>query len=199
MSCMVGERMLFEGFDLTLKPGDIVTIAGDNGSGKSTLLRCLAGLLPLASGTVSRTDKLHFLGHKPGVVGVLSPLANLRWCAASEGRPFDELRAGEALRRTALWRVRHKPCQTLSAGQQRRVALARLLAFEAELWLLDEPTTSLDAEGGELLRTIMREHVAAGGGVVCASHDDLAIDGAHRIDLCSTLEPVADPCQGQAT
>ena len=182
IGCSAGGQLLFRGLDLVVDAGDVVEIVGDNGIGKSTLLRVLAGLAEPAEGTIERPAAAHYLGHRAAIVGVMSPLENLRHAAAlAAARPStDDI--SRALAQLGLWSARHKPCQALSAGQQRRVALAELVASACPVWLLDEPTTSLDAAGVALVAELIRTHAAAGGSVVAAIHGSLGV-GARRVDL----------------
>jgi heme exporter protein A len=194
LSVWRGERCLFEGLDFELGPQQLGLVVGANGSGKTTLLRVLAGLAAATSGLVtwcgSAPDSLPFeqrgeiayRGHLDGLKRDLSVLENLRFHAAIWGREtnLDELLADLALSAAANVRVRH-----LSAGQQRRASLATLKLCAAKLWILDEPTTSLDADGRGKIIGWIRAHLASGGTAVVATHqpDELRQRGTVLVEL----------------
>ncbi len=179
LACQRDGRVLFAGMDLTLGSGDYVELTGPNGSGKSTLLRCVAGLFADYEGHVAAAP-FRYLGHKPGVSLLLTPLEQLEWFMSmteTSGEP------DAALGRVGLAGYGHVRCQQLSAGQQRRVALARLVLCSHRLWLLDEPLTALDEQGQQLVRELIAEQRAGGGAVLCATHQRLELAGAVSIDL----------------
>ena len=165
--------MLFDGLSLRLEAGECVELRGPNGSGKTTLLRTLAGLLPMQGQLVERAGFV-YLGHTNGLAGPLSPMENLRWYVGLSGSAADEALIHAALRRLEIGGLARQPVERLSAGQQRRVALARLLLGAAAVWLLDEPYTALDANGIGCVDGLLREHVAAGGAALVASHSPVA-------------------------
>ena len=173
--------MLFSGLNLTIEAGECVSLTGPNGSGKSTLLRCIAGLFPDFSGEI-RADSISYLGHRPGVTLGLSPIENLRWYAALESSAA-EVDLVALLADVGLAGYEEVLCARLSAGQQRRVALARLRLDAGRLWLLDEPFTALDAGGQDLVRDLIARHLAAGGSVLCATHQDLDVPDASELSL----------------
>ena len=185
LACSTGHRPLFCGVDATLGPGAALELRGANGSGKSTLLRCVAGLFKQDAGTVRiRGDgQPLYLGHKSGMNPLLSPLENIRWQLALEGRATAAGECADALGTLGLGAQRHEPCGRLSAGQQRRAALARLLLSEAELWLLDEPLNALDQDGQRLVRRLIDDRRERGGAVVCAAHGGLELPAAQRLEL----------------
>jgi heme exporter protein A len=164
---------LFRDLDLEVAPGELLELTGPNGSGKSTLLRCIAGLFPDFEGEIDAAE-LAYLGHRPGISELLTPRQNLDWYAGLKGAPAD---VPGMLARVGLSGYEDVRCQRLSAGQQRRVGLARLILEDNPLWLLDEPFTALDAGGQDLVRELLRTHIAAGGGAVCATHQPLELDG----------------------
>jgi heme exporter protein A len=184
---MRDDRTVFADLDLSLDAGEIVQLIGANGSGKTTLLRTLAGLVPLEAGAVywngleiGEADSTYravvrYLGHLPGVKHDLTPWENLTLERAlgvsTPGEPI-----ASALGRLGLLGCEHSPLRRLSAGQCRRVGLARLLVAPAPLWLLDEPFTALDAPGRGLVERLLFEHVRAGGLAVVATH--MPIDAA---------------------
>lgn len=174
LACTVGGRRLFRDLDLVVKAGDLVEIRGSNGSGKSTLLRCLAGLLEPQAGRVERRVDMDYLGHKLGVSARMTPLENVRWLVGLRTETAAAAALDAALSRLGVGAARHDLCGTLSAGQQRRAALARLLVCQTELWLLDEPLTALDDAGSTLVRELVADHRADGGAVVCATHRALS-------------------------
>ncbi len=183
LRCERGDRLLFDGLDLSVRPGELLQIAGVNGSGKTSLLRILVGLLPADGGHVQRplaTDLL-WLGHAPGIADGLSALENLRSLACLR-QPLRRAAALAALAAMGLESWADDPCAQLSAGQRRRVALARLhLPEPPRLWLLDEPFTALDAATCVALEQRLAEHCAQGGAVVLTSHRELQIPIAgHR-------------------
>jgi len=187
-----GGRRLFSNLSFELNPGEALTVVGPNGAGKTSLLRALAGLLPLAEGVLSPLDAsdatlgeaAHYLGHANALKDSLTPRENLEfWAAmlASESPP--QMTPATALDRLGLAHVLDFPIRALSAGQKRRVALARLLVADRPLWLLDEPTTALDEAAQRRFGDIMREHLAGGGLVVAATHAPLDLSGARQLRL----------------
>jgi heme exporter protein A len=183
VGCVRDGRWLFRDLALAVHPGECLELVGPNGSGKSTLLRAIAGLYPDYVGTVRAADGL-YVGHRPGISAVLTAGENLRWyaalqAAAGPGRSDVAL----ALQRVGMAGYENVACQQMSAGQQRRVALARLLLGGGRLWLLDEPLTALDAAGQDLVRSLIEEHLADGGAAVCATHQPLGIAGVRELRL----------------
>lgn len=172
--------MLFEGLNLEIRRGDVVELTGPNGSGKTTLLRCLAGLTADFDGEVERSEAFSYVGHRGGLNLQLTPLQNLRWSAAIEGSDASTKTLSSLLDRVGLAGYELTPCQQLSAGQQRRAALARLGFGNSPLWLLDEPLTALDEAGCALVRDLLEGHRRAGGAALCATHQPLQIVGASR-------------------
>ena len=158
---------VFEPVDLALRPGEGCVVLGRNGAGKTTLLRVLAGILRPASGTVRRAAPVAFLGHLPAVKGDLTCRENLAHEAAlgPAGRPV-----AEALALVGMAGLGRRPARELSAGQRRRLGLARLLVRRTPLWLLDEPYSSLDDEGCETVDAMLAAHREDGGTVVLATH-----------------------------
>lgn len=179
VAALRGERLVLSGISLRLGPGGAMLLLGPNGSGKSTLLRVLAGLKQPDAGSV-RWQELPvpaaYLGHADAIKPGLTVLENLRFAAA--GRPI-----GPALAALGLERLRDLPARMLSAGQRRRLALARLPLSLAPLWLLDEPTLGLDTASLALLATLLASHRATGGGVVVATHQDILLPGATQLQL----------------
>ena len=185
-----GDRCLFKNLEFALNQGELLVIEGPNGSGKTSLLRAVAGLLEFESGVVNwdgvtirdnhqsfRAD-LVWLSHRVGFKGDLNILENLKF--ESGLRASDQRRLGEVLERLSLSRLVELPFRSLSAGQQRRVALARMLLASARLWIMDEPFTNLDKAGQALVAELIGEHIRAGGSCMVASHQPLEIDGHTR-------------------
>ncbi len=171
VGCEREGRTLFSQLNLVVQPGQCIELSGPNGSGKSTLLRCINGLFPDFEGTIEVADML-YMGHKAGVNPLLTALENLRWYQVITDSHGS---AHSALEKVGLAGYEDVRCQYLSAGQQRRVALARLLICRAPLWLLDEPFTALDDAGQALVRELLAAHCEHHGGVVCATHQSLGL------------------------
>jgi heme exporter protein A len=179
LACERDGRVLFDHLRVQLRPGDCLELRGPNGSGKSTLLRAIAGLFPDYTGTIRAAESL-YLGHRPGISGLLTAEENLRWYAVL--RP-GERSPGEALAAVGMEGYERVACQQLSAGQLRRVALARLLLCPSPLWLLDEPMTALDSDGQDLVRQLVAAHLGGGGAALCATHQGLELGGSGVLHL----------------
>ena len=186
LSCERGGRRLFSPLTLSVLPGDYVELIGANGSGKSTLLRTLAGLHSQFTGEYRSQDAL-YQGHRLGLDGLLTPLENLAWFAGLEDQTLDHEATLNALQRAGVLTKAYSLCSAMSAGQQRRVAMARWLLSLRKLWLLDEPLTALDASAQDLLRDVIAEHCANGGAVICATHNAIAIDGKSELVLDASI------------
>jgi len=181
--CVRGGREVFANLDFEAGSGEVLAVTGANGSGKTSLLRLIAGLLIPAAGAISLDggeaeltlpEDAHYLGHRDTLKPALSVLENLAfWRDFLGGDVFD---AGESLASVGLGHAAHLPAAYLSAGQRRRLSLARLLTVRRPIWLLDEPTAALDAAGQQLFAGLMREHLARGGLIVAATHASLGID-----------------------
>lgn len=194
MSCERDERPLFSGLDLRCEAGEAIQILGPNGSGKTTLLRVLAGISagyrgsiawcgrPLAQVRWEYRQSLLYIGHLPGIKTALSPAENLAWYGALSGSAQSDGIA-RALAEVGLAGYEAVPCGQLSAGQLRRVALARLHLSRASLWVLDEPFTAIDKAGVADLEAQMHRHTQAGGLVLLSSHQELGLPGLRRVDL----------------
>ncbi len=194
LECEREGRILFSSLSQAVVGGEVLQVVGPNGSGKTTLLKNLTGVTSDYQGEILWRGQdirrhLHdyhcqllYLGHMPAINKTLTPFENLRW--------LDALAAGEAklgytaaLEKVGLAGYEDIPCYRLSAGQLRRVALARLYLSQAPLWVLDEPFTAIDVDGVEVLRRCFREHLENGGIVVVTTHQELGMDSVKRLDL----------------
>ncbi|MFY3773465.1 cytochrome c biogenesis heme-transporting ATPase CcmA [Marinobacter salsuginis] len=194
LQCERDERILFRDLSFSILPGTVTRVEGPNGSGKTTLLRMLAGLNDAWSGNLfwcgqprsaQREEFLRntlYLGHRPGIKPLLTPLENLRALTAGR-RPLPDPVLRQALDGTGLARFQDVPCRNLSAGQQRRVALARLLIADEPLWLLDEVFTAIDSAGVSAIESLLQQRASEGGAVVVTTHHDLNLPGMQRIVL----------------
>jgi heme exporter protein A len=190
-----GDRHVLRGVSLDLKPRQLLHVSGPNGTGKTTLLRVVCGLLRPEQGLVSWLGKsisgirteyqaaLAYASHEPALKADLTALENLRFAVGLKRRvTLSELRA--SLDQTGVAACADLPARVLSAGQRRRVAMARVLAMSASLWLLDEPFTNLDAAGTDLLRSLLQSHVERGGLALVVAHHELKLDcNVHRLEL----------------
>ncbi|WP_198291683.1 cytochrome c biogenesis heme-transporting ATPase CcmA [Pseudomonas asplenii] len=194
LACERDWRMLFENLELRLSPGDMLQISGPNGSGKTSLLRLLAGLMQPTSGEIRLNGQplnsqrgelartLLWVGHAAGIKDLLSAEENLRWLCALH-RPAEREAIWQALAAVGLRGFEDVPCHTLSAGQQRRVALARLYLDSPPLWILDEPFTALDRQGVAQLEEHLAGHCERGGMIVLTTHHSLTRVPAGYRDL----------------
>ncbi len=180
-----GERCLFEGLGFALSGGELLLLEGRNGCGKTSLMRAIAGMLSLETGQISwngtpvRRQRQEFhgsmvwLAHRTGLKGDLTMLENLHFESAL--RPQAARDPEEVYERLGIERLKKLPLRSLSAGQQRRVALARMLFADVPLWMMDEPFTNLDREGRKLVLELVEEHLAGGGLCVMAAHQDVEL------------------------
>ena len=197
--CRRGERIVFGALDCRLAAGGALVLTGRNGSGKSSLLRLLAALLspaagrlvwggvPVAGDLAAYRALIHYVGHLDAAKAALSPREMLGFWAALRGDAAPAVEA--ALAALGLEAVADWPCRWLSAGQRRRLALARLVASPAPVWLLDEPSAALDAEGEARLAALVAAHRAAGGRVAIATHQPVALDAAATLSLDDFAAP----------
>jgi heme exporter protein A len=183
LGCVRGSRRVFDNLDLQLESGEALALVGPNGSGKSSLLRLIAGLLrpaageiALAGGAAERTvgEQAHYLGHLDALKPSLTIAENLDFWARYLGS--DAAVGTSALSAVGLGGLVNLPAAYLSAGQRRRLSLARLVAVPRPIWLLDEPTSVLDAAGQERLAELMSAHLSGGGMILAATHGPLGID-----------------------
>jgi len=181
-------RAIFSGLSFALGPGELIAVRGPNGAGKSTLLRIVAGLLAPTEGHVALTPKgedddapaAHYVGHLDGLKPSLTVAANLDFWRRVWGGTGTVAGALEAV---GLGDLGHLRVATLSAGQRRRLALARLSIAARPIWLLDEPTTALDQGGEALLGQLLERHLAEGGMAMVATHRDLPVAAARTLSL----------------
>lgn len=194
LSCERDDRLLFSDLNFALQEGQVLQVRGSNGSGKTTLLRIICGLVdawegellwyeePLRYRAESLYPALLYLGHRVGVNRVLTPLENLRWTCRLHDAVSDA-RLNQALADVGLRGFEESQCFTLSAGQVQRVALARLLVSSARLWILDEPFTTLDVRGVQLLESLLARHADNGGAVLVTTHHELRLLNLEVLDL----------------
>ena len=193
LACVRGGRPVFAGIDFSLKRGDVLSLQGPNGSGKSTLIRMLAGFLMPALGAIrwngddirsnlaEHRARLHYVGHADGIKALLSVRENLAFTCALNGAANGAL--DRALDVFGLSALVDTPGRFLSSGQRRRLSLARLLAGERPIWLLDEPGVGLDAESRGRLERAIDDHRQAGGLTVLATHGDVQVEGTRVLEL----------------
>lgn len=181
--CVRGGREVFSGLDFEAVSGEAVAVVGRNGSGKTSLLRLIAGLLIPAGGTIvldggdpdmTLPEQCHYLGHRDALKPALSVAENLSFWADFLGGECGD--ATESLATVGLDHATHLPAAFLSAGQRRRLSLARLLTVRRPVWLLDEPTNALDVAGQDMFGALMRDHLARGGLIIAATHAPLGIE-----------------------
>ncbi len=194
LTCVRGERTVFSGLDFAVPPGGALVLRGPNGSGKSSFLRLIAGLLEPAAGIVAWNSaavaddpdahraRLRYVGHLDAVKPALTVAQNLAFWAGLHGRRGT---VAGALDRLGLGHLADVPAQLLSAGQRRRLALARIVAAPAPLWLLDEPTVTLDDDGVGVVEALIAAQRANSGLVVVATHTGIDIPGADHLHLGS--------------
>lgn len=202
LACLRGDRLVFAKLSFTLERGGALLLEGPNGSGKSSLLKLLAGLLPAFSGRLrldggdlakdpeTLRDAVCYLGHADAVKPALSVRENLAFWAALSARPG---KVDDALAAVDLIDIAGRPGRFLSSGQRRRLALARLVAAPAPLWLADEPTVGLDRASVARFEAMLATHRAGGGAVILSSHLAVDLPGAHSMNLADFAPDIADP------
>ena len=195
LACHRGGRDVFSSVSFAVGAGEALTITGRNGAGKSSLLRLVAGLVRPTGGRLqfeggdpelSIAEQAHYLGHQDAVKPSLSVGENLKFWAAF----FDagSMKVRDALEAMGLGGIAALPAAYLSAGQRRRLSIARLIAVKRPIWLLDEPTSTLDAAAQEQLADLMRSHRAERGLILAATHAPLGLAGAQELRL-GDLDP----------
>jgi heme exporter protein A len=194
ISCQRGGRVLFERLSFVIGRGEALLVTGPNGSGKTSLLRMIAGLLPLHAGRIEGPggdvplpELCHYVGHLNAIKSALSLRENIEfWVDFLAGKSFD---LDDMLSRFGLSGLAGLPAGLLSAGQKRKLALLRLFAAKRPIWLLDEPSVSLDAQSVKVLGKAIASHLADGGIAVVASHTKLKVPFAHELALAK--EPLS--------
>jgi len=190
LACRRGGREVFAGVSFALAGGEVLIISGRNGAGKSSLLRLIAGLLRIAHGQIAIEggdpeltigEQAHYLGHQDALKPSLSVAENLRFWAGFFGARGADL--AEPLAAVGLAALSELPAGYVSAGQRRRLSIARLIAVKRPIWLLDEPTSTLDATAQERLAGFMRAHLAEGGIILAATHGPIGLDGMRELRL----------------
>jgi heme exporter protein A len=200
LTCVRGGRQVFSGVGFTVGAGEALLVMGPNGAGKSSLLRLVAGLLrpqqgrlKLEGGDLELTiaEQAHYLGHQDALKPSLSARENLGFWTALLGG--EAAKSDHALAAVGLDEIAHLPAIYLSAGQRRRLAIARLIAVERPIWLLDEPTSVLDAAAQAMLADLIRAHVAGSGLVLVASHGPIGLNGAKQLRLGQQADQGTQP------
>ena len=190
LACNRGGREVFAGVNFSLARGQALAVTGRNGAGKSSLLRVIGGFIRPADGRLwleggdpelSIAEQVHYLGHQDAVKSSLSVAENLKFWTAFFGGGV--VKAHEPLESVGLGSIAALPAAYLSAGQRRRLSIARLLAVKRPIWLLDEPSSTLDSGGKDRLAGFMRSHLVEGGVILAATHGPLGLDAAQELSL----------------
>ena len=190
LACHRGGRDVFAGLSFVVASGEVLTVTGRNGAGKSSLLRTIVGLVRLAQGRLSLeggdpeltiAEQAHYLGHQDALKPSLTVAENLRFWAGFLGTQAANIHP--ALAAVGLDELADLPAAYLSAGQRRRLSIARLLAVKRPIWLLDEPTSTLDAPAQDRLAGLMRTHLTEGGFILAATHGAIGLDDGHELRL----------------
>ena len=193
LACIRGGRQVFHNLSFTLAAGNTLVVTGPNGAGKSSLLRLVAGLVHPAAGRLALEggngeltigEQAHYLGHQDALKTALSVQENLAFWVGFLGA--GDAKVGAALAAVGLDALAALPGLYLSAGQRRRLSLARLVAVERPIWLLDEPTSALDVAAQGLLADLMRTHLTGGGLILAATHGPLGLEAAQELKLGAT-------------
>jgi len=191
LTCNRGGREVFRGLSFSLSAGEAMVVTGRNGAGKSSLLRMIAGLVQIAAGRLTLdsnnpdtpiAEQAHYLGHQDAMKPSLSVRENLQFWTEFLGARRT---VGPALESVDLARLADLPAAYLSAGQRRRLSIARLVAVPRSIWLLDEPTSSLDVPSQKRLAELMRGHLAGGGMIIAAAHGPIGLERVRELKLGS--------------
>ena len=201
LTCQRSGVTIFSNLSFAVAPGELLRLQGPNGAGKSSLLRLLAGLLPLAAGTLTYTganvtddwsafqEKLHYTGHLDPVKPALTVAENLTFWVQLAGASPDDIRP--ALKQLGIAGIADIPARFLSAGQRRRLSLARLAAIARPVWLLDEPTVALDQDAIGRFAELTADHLARGGIAIAATHTELGLAHTRILDFTELGSPCA--------
>jgi heme exporter protein A len=190
LACERGGRIVFSGLSFTVSAGEVLAVTGRNGAGKSSLLRLVAGLVPRTAGTLALagsdaetplTEQMHYAGHADALKSALTAGENLAFWRDFYGSPWHE--AEDALDMLGIGHLLDLPAAYLSAGQKRRLTLARLFVSRRPVWLLDEPTSALDVATQALLASQMRAHLSDGGLIMAATHGDLGLGPTQHLEI----------------
>jgi heme exporter protein A len=182
VKCIRGGREVFSGLDFAASAGEALAVTGPNGAGKTSLLRQIAGLLAIPGGSIdldgenselTLAEQAHYLGHRDALKPALSVMENLLFWRDFLGGEVSD--AADSLAAVGLGHTAQLPAVVLSAGQRRRLSIARLLIVRRPIWLLDEPTSALDSAGQAMFVALMQEHLARGGMIVAATHAPLGV------------------------
>jgi heme exporter protein A len=197
LACHRGGRDVFAGLSFAVASGEVLTVTGRNGAGKSSLLRTIVGLVRLAQGKLSLeggdpeltiAEQAHYLGHQDALKPSLTVAENLRFWAGFLGTQAADIHP--ALTAVGLDELADLPAAYLSAGQRRRLSIARLLTVKRPIWLLDEPTSTLDASAQERLAGLMQAHLTEGGLVMAATHGAIGLETARELRLGTSPSPL---------
>ena len=201
--CRRGDREVFHGLTFAVTAGEALIVTGPNGAGKSSLLRMIAGLIRVAGGRLDLTggdpeltlpEQVHYLGHHDALKPALSVAENLTfWTRYLDGKPEA---MPDALDTVGLARLRDLPAAYLSAGQRRRLSVARLLTVPRPIWLLDEPTAALDVGAQARLAELMQAHLAGGGMILAATHGPLGLPTVRELNLGANSSSGSNPSSG---
>lgn len=185
LSCHRSARLVFSGLDFSLQSGMAMMVQGANGAGKTTLLRVIAGLLPLPGGSLKRPETAslyHYLGHQNALKKQKTVMENLSFWAEFHGNGASRISTTDILETAGIGGLEDMKTVALSSGQQRRLALTRLIVAPRPIWLLDEPLTGLDDNGKDWLTDMARSHLAQDGLIIAASHEPLAFT-THNLNI----------------
>lgn len=194
LNCARGDKLLIQDLSFGVSEGQLLHITGRNGTGKTTLLRCLCGLSSPVAGNISWSDlditsdrdsyheQMAYVGHVNGNQGELTPAENIAFSQSLSGQ-LPTVTPADILAKLGLAHCSHLPTKFLSQGQQRRLALARLLGQERKLWIMDEPFVALDVDTTTLLESIVSDHIQNGGMAILTSHHELKISGSSELNI----------------